>query len=238
MMRKTFLLPLLLLLLTSACELPDPREDVDCNALLNVETDRTTALANGLDQIRISVTLDDEIRPEAQVTFSTDYGSFAGSGDRTELTVTPVAGKAEARLRTTREIRESATVFVRVEDYCETSVDIATLPAYPDLITLESDRSTITANRSEAANLTVSLFREAGKGAVSDDIRIDFKTETTDGSDAEADVVDFAFVENETASVSLRSATDSTGVITVTACVEGADGTTLSDSRTIELVGF
>jgi len=229
-----YLLPALLVASHIACDLKDPLSDLDCDEIILLEADRTSAIANGENNIILTATLTEEVKANLKVTFRTDYGSFEGSGQAKELEVTSIAKKAVARLVVTNEFSDFV-VSAQVEDNCQQFISLSTTPSLPHFIDFQTDELEIKADRSEQAMLTVKLFRNPGGGTISNNLRVSFDA-IANNSNAEADLPDFGFSTDGMVMVGLRSATDSTGVVTVTAMVESADGGVISESLDIEFV--
>ena len=231
----TYFLLTLFVIAQFSCDLEDPLADLDCDEIIMLSsTPSSGTLADGKSVIVFTATLGEDVKPNQAITFRTDYGFFVGTGQLKELTVTSTEKKAIAQLVVTNIITDFE-VSAQLETSCQQFISMSTVASLPQFIDLQSDKSFIKADRSEEAMLTVALFRNTGAGTTSEGIRVTFDQDANN-TEAEADLPDFAFSTDGKVMVGLRSATDSTGVVTITANVESADGGVVSESLNIEFV--
>lgn len=236
MKKGAYIIQVFFLIAVFGCDLEDPLADVDCNEIFRLEADKTSFLANGLDKITITATLSGKAKPALRVAFQTDYGIFEGSGNQPSVELTTIDRKASVVLKSTNTVESDITVSVEIEGMCRQFLSFSSEPALPDFIVFQSDRLEISANRSERAFLNVDLFRNPGRGVVSEMMRVDFESRPLDGSNARADHPEFAFSSNGAVSIDLRSATDTSGMVRIDAVVPAADGGVLRKSLDIQFV--
>ncbi len=218
-----------------ACDLDDPLADLDCDNIITLTADPVSGtLADGKSVIIFTATLSEEVKANVAVTFRTDYGFFEGSGQMNEFTITSSGKEAIAKLVVTNTVADFE-VSAQVENNCQQFISMSTNESLPHFIDFQTDRTIIKADRSEEAMLTVDLFRNTGTGTTSEGIKVNFETDSNN-TEAEADLPAFGFSQNGKVVVGLRSATDSTGVVTIVANVENADGGITSKSLDIEFV--
>lgn len=218
-----------------SCELEDPLADLECDKIITINsTPANGPIADGKSIIFFTATLAEEVKSNSMVTFRTDYGFFVGSGEMKEFAVTSSGKKAIAQLMVSTEV-EDFEVSAQLETSCQQFITLSTTPSLPDFIEFQTDRTMITANRSEQAMLTVGLFRNTGRGSISEGVRVNF-SQSSNNVNVKADLPEFAFSTNGSVMVAMRSATDSTGVVTLTASVEGAEGSVISKSLDIEFI--
>lgn len=234
MKNSAYILSLLILAGNFSCDLKDPLDDLDCDKIITLTSDQTSTIANGKNKIMLTASLGEEVQANVAVTFHTDYGFFEGSGNLQKFTVTSSEKKATAEVVLGTDVRDFK-VSAQVADNCQQFADLACQPSLPHYIDFKTDRIQIQANRSEQAMLTVNLFRNPGEGSTSENVKVNF-TAVANNSDAKADMPEFAFSTGGIVAISLRSATNAIGVVTVTASVESALGGTITKSLDIEFV--
>lgn len=227
------------ILLLVGCGLDDPQVGISATDVINLSVRQPTLLADGQSKVVLTATLGPESDANRSVTFFSEQGTFQGksAAPLNEITLVASGKTAEVILISDTQVNEDVSLSAKVTaengDNFLSLGNIAFTRAFPDRILFKADRTTINADRSEAAVLTVDLFRDGGNGTPSDEALVEFSVAPVDTSTATGDIVDFVFTDGTTATTTLRSLTDSTGVVRVTATTEG-NGGPLSKTLDIE----
>ncbi len=101
-------------------------------------------------------------------------------------------------------------------------------PALPHDLIVSADQYVI--DTFESVNITVQLYRDPGKGTITEPVKVSFNVEAESTDAAELAYPPFAYSENGEAAVTLLNPLKGTGVYSITASVSGADGSTISRS--------
>jgi hypothetical protein len=230
----------------SGCQLEDPTVGLETQEIIDLVPDAQNLLADGQSQMIIRANLGPEVDANAQVTFRTEQGLFAGaagfpnSNNGQEFTRTASGKEATAVL--VADLTENPNVSVSASITSDGSDGITYSDfeflnferAFPEEMLITTDNATLSADQGSSLDVKVLLLRNQGK--VSNKTRINFSVSPVDTSQAQVEIVPFAFATGDSLITSLRNRSDVPGQINLEANVKDENGAVIiSESIIIEV---
>lgn len=221
---------LLSIILFSSCELEDPENGILISDIIELKSESFEIPADGNSRVKITAILKEKSNPNQAITFSTDQGSFAGTNNAKDITLTSSGKTAEAYLVSDLEVNDYVTVYGKVGDF-STSLVLSFSRSLPTSISMIADKLLLKANRSDRIQLSIELFKD-GEGEVSEETRVNFTQKNIEGNST-IQLPEFSYSNQGKLTIDLISKSAEVGEIQISASV---DGTELTSTIEIEVV--
>ncbi|MCX6219883.1 MAG: hypothetical protein NTZ69_02705 [Bacteroidia bacterium] len=219
-MKNYYLFIIISLCCLGCTKLEDPTRGVNINDIFSITLDKEYVLANSQDFVNINVTLKELCDPNYDVSFEIDNGKFSGvapdkNNDEGKKMTIKASGKfVQARLISDNKVVDKVTIRVSLGLY-KKDTTIIFIAANPDDLELIPDKHRIKADGIDKGIIKVNATRLAGKGKVSDDIKIYLNTESADT--VKNHVPSYCSLLDETGEFSIYSINNKPGVVTIKA---------------------
>lgn len=226
------LLKVIITFFVFGCELEDPKVGISTLNIIDVIPEESSIMADGNDRVKLTATLGSEADANQQIIFKTDQGSFAGTEDKKEITITASGRHAEVFLVSDLNVNENVTISAKAGDF-SASKTLEFTRVQPDALQLSANKLKLKANQSDQLTLTAKIFKDGG-GSPSNNTRIDLRQAVSGENNLQkVQLPSFFFTMEGTASISLISKNDSTGRVRIIAF---ANDSLIVDEVTIELI--
>lgn len=184
----------------ASCDLTDPSDIVPVD-VLTVEIMEESALANGVARVPVVVTLIGDTPTGAEVTVSTDAGSFSGADRATPQTIRRKIPGRTLDFTLISPVRSGVATVTATTSGFSVLDEITFLHAPAEWLELTTSQTSASANGVATIDLTAHLFRSSGEGVPSAGTRVGF-TFYLNGAEA-AELT--STVETDTAGVANRT---------------------------------
>lgn len=219
-----------LVLLLCGCAVDPTLDPISVSDIISFDPSSASGLsipADGVTTIPIKVNIVAD--GDQKVTFTTEQGSFQGTGassNKKTIDVTTEAKSASATLIADQTLNDAVAVTASVTKDAKTyttTTYVKFTESYPESIVLTSDKNVIKADQNTTATITVNVLKTANK-KVSAGLLLTVKVEPADL----ADVVTTAKLSSEPMNTpitfTVRSKGTATGVVKITASSGGVSG--------------
>lgn len=133
---------------------------VNAGEIVRVGTSSSTAPADNATLTRVFADISPNLPGDRVVTFKTNLGVFASTGQRTETATADASNRASVDLKSELQTGEARITASINGSTAETRLTFTT--ALPDDILVTTDKPAIRANREDEAVVTVRLLRQVG----------------------------------------------------------------------------
>jgi hypothetical protein len=218
-------------------KLDDPTAGISIDDIFSITLDKEFIQANSQDFVNITVSLKKLCDPNYDVSFESDNGKFSGvapnkNNDEGKKITLKASGKiVQARLISDNKVVDQVTVRVTVGSY-KKDTTIIFIAANPDDLELIPDKHRIKADGIDKGKITVKTSRLAGKGKVSDDIKINLYTESADT--VKSYVPSYCSISDESAEFPIFSINNKPGTVTIKAIFIDDNSKTKTKSISID----
>jgi hypothetical protein len=228
------------MILLTACAEDYESNPLDINVLIKFDNPALEVFADGDSTVDISVTIDSDT--EQEVTFTTDQGSFTGTGSSGSKTTkaTTIVKKATVTLQADQLPKENVTVTASMKKGDKTYTNktfVNFKTARPDMLYLTASRLTLPADQSTSATLGIVMTRGDGKSKISEGIKLNIEVVKMVAADEiQVDYLPFIKTkadQNTPLTFTVKSLNNKTGRTKVVVSTTNDKGSTVSADREI-----
>jgi|GEM_PF-2498656 len=195
----------------SACQLEDPKIDLNVDDVLQLVLDTTSLPADGQSTFVITATLLEHSDPNKTLVFSSTYGKFVnGSTANTSKTTLKCNGRTtQALLQVSNQVADRVFVTVDLESFTQ-QIELSTKPSLPDTLYLSPDSWVLKKNGGSVVTVTIQASKSIGQ--VSEMLPLFFSSPNTAAQNLLLNFNNLGQLKNGSATVQIKSNSDSTGM--------------------------
>ncbi len=216
-----------------SCELENPSDGINVNDVIMVNSQKTSILANGIDNTIITATLGSQSEDNKKIEFITDDGMFKGSENDSpkKFSITSSLKEAHCILISGTEEKANVLIQAKVGNYTNiTTVDFKR--AFAEVITVEASKLTIKSDGNDISELKVSLYRNVGQPT--NKAIINFLVEPLDT--ALIDIVPLIYSDEKSkATTQIKSKNGYPGKVKITASTEAENSNLIESSLVLTI---